>query len=179
MLDCIGAFLGSTAHEPLPNRVLATVLWARIQAEDADDEARLAFEAHVRREVGWFRGRALGFRPGEFVAAFDGPARAIACARALAAAAPRLGRVAAFGLHTGECDVTPDERDVAVAGVAVERARSVCGHAAAGEVLVSRTVTDLVAGSGLTFVDRGEHELTDHGERWRLFAATEPHFAIT
>ena len=179
MLDCIGAFLGSTAHEPLPNRVLATVLWARIQAQDADDEARLAFEAHVRREVGWFRGRALAFRPGEFVAAFDGPARAIACARALAAAAPRLGRLAAFGLHTGECDVTPDERDVAVAGVAVERARSVCGQAATGEVLVSRTVTDLVAGSGLTFVDRGEHQLTEHGERWRLFAATEPHFAIT
>ena len=130
----------------------------------------------MQREVGWFRGRALAFRPGEFVAAFDGPARAIACARALAAACPRLGRVAAVGLHTGECDVTPDER---VSGVAVERARSVCGHAAACEVLVSRTVTDLVAGSGLTFVDRGEHQLTDHGERWRLFAATEPHFALT
>ena len=176
MLDCIGTFLGSTAHEPLPNRVLATVLWARIQAGWADDESRLAFEAHVQREVGWFRGRGLAFSGGEFLAAFDGPARAIACARALAAACPRLGCAGSFGLHTGECDVTPGER---VSGVAVERARSVCSHAAAGEVLVSRTVTDLVAGSGLTFADRGEHPLTETGERWRLFAAAEPHFAIT
>ena len=176
MLDCIGTFLGSSAHEPLPNRVLATVLWARIQAGWADDESRLAFEAHVQREVGWFRGRGLAFGGGEFLAAFDGPARAIACARALAAACPRLGCAGSFGLHTGECDVTPGER---VSGVAVERARSVCSHAAAGEVLVSRTVTDLVAGSGLTFADRGEHPLTETGERWRLFAAAEPHFAIT
>jgi pimeloyl-ACP methyl ester carboxylesterase/DNA-binding winged helix-turn-helix (wHTH) protein len=176
MLDCIGTFLGSSAHEPLPNRVLATVLWARIQAGWADDESRLAFEAHVQREVGWFRGRGLAFSGGEFLAAFDGPARAIACARALAAAGPRLGCAGSFGLHTGECDVTPGER---VSGVAVERARSVCSHAAAGEVLVSRTVTDLVAGSGLTFADRGEHPLTETGERWRLFAAAEPHFAIT
>ena len=176
MLDCIGTFLGSTAHEPLPNRVLATVLWARIQAGWADDESRLAFEAHVQREVGWFRGRGLAFSGAEFLAAFDGPARAIACARALAAACPRLGCAGSFGLHTGECDVTPGER---VSGVAVERARSVCSHAAAGEVLVSRTVTDLVAGSGLTFTDRGEHPLTETGERWRLFAAAEPHFTIT
>ena len=176
MLDCIGTFLGSTAHEPLPNRVLATVLWARIQAGRGDDESRLAFEAHVQREVGWFRGRGLAFSGGEFLAAFDGPARAIACARALAAACPRLGCSGSFGLHTGECDVTPGEQ---VSGVAVERARSVCSHAAAGEVLVSRTVTDLVAGSGLTFADRGERPLTETGERWRLFAATEPHFAIT
>ena len=130
----------------------------------------------MQREVGWFRGRGLAFSGGEFLAAFDGPARAIACARALAAAGPRLGCTGFFGLHTGECDVTPDER---VSGVAVERARSVCSHAAAGEVLVSRTVTDLVAGSGLTFADRGEHPLTEHGESWRLFAATEAHFAIT
>jgi pimeloyl-ACP methyl ester carboxylesterase/DNA-binding winged helix-turn-helix (wHTH) protein len=176
ILDCIGTFLGSTAHEPLTNRVLATVLWARVQADWDDDQARAAFEAHVQREVGWFRGRGLAFNGREFLAAFDGPARAIACARALTATCPRLGCAGSFGLHTGECDVTPGER---VSGVAVERARSVCSHAAAGEVLVSRTVTDLVAGSGLTFVDRGEHPLTDTGESWRLFAATEPHFAIT
>ena len=176
ILDCIATFLGSTAHEPLSNRVLATVLWARIQACWDDDEARATFDAHVQREVGWFRGRGLAFNGSEFLAAFDGPARAIACARALAATCPRLGCAGSFGLHTGECDVTPGER---VSGVAVERARSVCSHAAAGEVLVSRTVTDLVAGSGLTFVDRGEHPLTENGESWRLFAATEAHFAIT
>jgi pimeloyl-ACP methyl ester carboxylesterase/DNA-binding winged helix-turn-helix (wHTH) protein len=168
ILECIEAFLGSTEHVPLSNRVLATVLCARIQDAWADEQARQTFEAHVQREVGWFRGRALAFCRGEFLAAFDGPARAIACARALAAACPRLGCVGFFGLHTGECDLTPDER---VSGVAVERARCVCGHATAGEVLVSRTVTDLVAGSGLTFVDRGEHLLSHLGESWRLFAA--------
>jgi pimeloyl-ACP methyl ester carboxylesterase/DNA-binding winged helix-turn-helix (wHTH) protein len=176
MLDPIAAFLRSTMHDPLSDRVLATVLWARIQGDWPDDEARATFEAHVQREVGWFRGRGLAFSPGEFLAAFDGPARAIACARALAAACPRLGCAASFGLHTGECDVIPDGR---VSGVAVERACGVCRHAARGEVLVSRTVTDLVAGSGLTFVDRGEHPLTENGDSCRLFAATEPHLAIT
>ena len=74
------------AHEPLSDRVLATVLWARIRPTGTTTEARAAFEAHVQREVGWFRGRGLAFSGGEFLAAFDGPARAIACARALAAA---------------------------------------------------------------------------------------------
>jgi pimeloyl-ACP methyl ester carboxylesterase/DNA-binding winged helix-turn-helix (wHTH) protein len=175
ILDRIGRFLESTEHVLRSNRVLATVLCARIQADWDDDQARQMFEAHVQREVGWFRGRALAFCRGEFLAAFDGPARAIACARGLAAACPRLGCAGSFGLHTGECDLALDER---IGGVAVERARSVCSHAAAGEVLVSRTVTDLVAGSGLTFVDRGERLLTDHGESWRLFAATGAELAI-
>jgi class 3 adenylate cyclase len=142
------------------------VLSARIAGRWTDDPARARFEAHVRHEVGWFRGRGLAFTPGEFLAAFDGPARAIACARALAAACPRLGCAGAFGLHTGECDVTPEGH---VAGVAVERARGVSRHAAPGEVLVSRTVTDLVAGSGLTFLDRGEHPLIEDGDPWKLF----------
>jgi class 3 adenylate cyclase len=102
------------------------------------------------------------------VAAFDGPARAIACARALAGAAPRFGRSGHFGLDTGECDQTPEGR---VAGRAYERARAVCEHAAAGEVLVSRTVTDLVAGSGLAFQERGTHRLETGGNRCHLFAA--------
>ncbi len=184
ILDRIGAFLASAGQHQPPDRVLATVLWARIDGHWAGASAHAAFEAHVRQEVGWFRGRGLAFAPGEFLAAFDGPARAIACARALAAACHRLGCAGAFGLHTGECDVTPEGH---VAGVAVERARGVSAHAALGEVLVSRTVTDLVAGSGLVFVDRGEHPLIEDGDPWRLFAATEgagaatgqAHFAIT
>lgn len=183
ILDRIAGFLKSAEHQPLADRVLATVLWARIEGQWESDVARDAFDAHVRQEIGWFRGRGLTVTGSELHAAFDGPARAIACARALAAACPRLGCTGAFGLHTGECDVTQDGE---VSGVAVDRARGVCSHASPGEVLVSRTVTDLVAGSGLGFLDRGEHALTENGDSWRLFAATEsvgavahPHFAIT
>jgi pimeloyl-ACP methyl ester carboxylesterase len=182
ILERVSAFIKSAEHQPLSDRVLATVLWGRIDGDWASDAAREAFDAHVRQEIGWFRGRGLTMTGSELHAAFDGPARAIACARALAAACPRLGCAGAFGLHTGECDLTPDGQ---VSGVAVDRARGVCRHASPGEVLVSRTVTDLVAGSGLGFLDRGEHPLADSGDSWRLFAATEtvvaghPHFAIT
>jgi pimeloyl-ACP methyl ester carboxylesterase len=168
IIDAIAAFLASADRREPADRVLATVLCARI------DEERTAgstedFEAHVRSEIGRFRGRGLMFSSDGFFAAFDGPARAIACAHALAAAAPRFGRSAHCGLHTGECDLTPEGR---VAGPAYQRARAVCARAAAGEVLVSRTVADLVAGSGLAFVERGTHQLEAGGELWRLFAAT-------
>jgi DNA-binding winged helix-turn-helix (wHTH) protein len=169
MIDEIKSFLTSAAQGQPPDRVLATVLCARIDSDRADESAG-HFDVHVRREIGWFRGRGLVFAPEGFVAAFDGPARAIACARALAAACPRFGRTGHFGLHTGECDLTPEGR---VAGRAYERARAVCERAAAGEVLVSRTVTDLVAGSGVAFVDRGAHPLEAGGEPWNLFAAVE------
>jgi pimeloyl-ACP methyl ester carboxylesterase len=168
IIDAIAAFLTANDQRVPPDRVLATVLCARLDhappaASGAD------FEGHVHSEIGWFRGRGLTFTSDGFFAAFDGPARAIACARALAAAAPRFGRSGHFGLHTGECDLTPEGR---VAGRAYERARAVCEHAAGGEVLVSRTVTDLVAGSGVGFQDRGAHRLEAEGERWHLFAAT-------
>ena len=151
--------------------MLATVLCARIEGGRKDEGERAAFEAHVRQEIAWFRGRGLVFTPEGFFAAFDGPARAIACARALAGACPRLGRAGCFGLHTGECDLTREGR---VAGVAFERARAVCELAARGEVLVSRTVTDLVAGSGVAFLDRGAHPLAAGGDAWNLFAVTSP-----
>jgi class 3 adenylate cyclase len=160
--------LASADRRQPADRVLATVLCARIDEEQTGGPTE-DFEAHVRSELGRFRGRALMFSPDGFFAAFDGPARAIACAHGLAAAAPRFGRSAHCGLHTGECDLTPEGR---VTGPAYQRARAVCARAAAGEVLVSRTVTDLVAGSGLAFVERGTHRLEAGGELWRLFAAT-------
>jgi class 3 adenylate cyclase len=169
VIDEIEAFLTSAGQGHLPDRVLATVLCARID-EGRTDASGANFEAHVRQEISWFRGRGLMFTPGGFFAAFDGPARAIACARALAGACPRFARVGHFGLHTGECDLTPEGR---VAGRAYERARAVCERAAGGEVLVSRTVTDLVAGSGVAFLERGAHPLEAGGEPWQLFAATE------
>jgi pimeloyl-ACP methyl ester carboxylesterase/DNA-binding winged helix-turn-helix (wHTH) protein len=167
VIDAIAAFLTSAGQRQPPDRVLATVLCARIDDEPAAGPAA-DFEVHVRSEIGSFRGRGLIFTSGGFFAVFDGPARAIACARALAGAAPRFGRAGHFGLHTGECDLTPEGR---VAGRAYERARAVCERASAGEVLVSRTVTDLVAGSGVVFQERGEHRLEAGGELWQLFAA--------
>ena len=171
IIEEIATFLRSAAQGEPADRVLATVLFARVDGERKDGSERAAFEAHVRQGIAWFRGRGLVFTPEGFFAAFDGPARAIACARALAGACPRLGRAGGFGLHTGECDVTREGR---VAGVAFDRARAVCALAARGEVLVSRTVTDLVAGSGVTFQDRGAHPLVVGGDAWSLFAVTGP-----
>ncbi len=169
IVDQIAGFLRSVTDGPATDRVLATVLYAKIDSVRAADETQGGFGTHVQREIAWFRGRGLMFTDDGFYAAFDGPARAIACARALAGACPRFGRGGSFGLHTGECDVTAGGR---MAGVAFERARAVSGLAV-GEVLVSRTVTDLVAGSGVSFEDRGAYPLTPGGDAWRLFAVTE------
>ncbi|MEP6917962.1 MAG: alpha/beta fold hydrolase [Acidobacteriota bacterium] len=169
VIDEIENFLASVGQGGALDRVLATVLCGRID-ETGSDGPETDFDAHVRREIARFRGRGVVLTPGRFVAAFDGPARAIACARALAGDCSRFGRTGHFGLHTGECDLTPEGH---VSGRAYERARAVCEHAAGGEVLVSRTVTDLVAGSGVAFLDRGAHPLEAGGEPWKLFAAAE------
>jgi len=168
IIDEIAVFLRSVTEGPPRDRVLATVMYARIDSalpHGADDAA---FASHVQREIAWFRGRGHTFTEHGFYAAFDGPARAIACARALSGACPRFGRAGSFGLHTGECDLAPDGRPT---GVAFDRARAVSALAF-GEVLVSRTVTDLVAGSGVLFEDRGAHPLTGDSDPWRLFAVT-------
>jgi pimeloyl-ACP methyl ester carboxylesterase/DNA-binding winged helix-turn-helix (wHTH) protein len=135
--------------------VLATVLAGLIDPGDASER----FLEHVRREVSWFRGSPLVTHDGRFEAAFDGPARAIRCGRALAAAAPRFGLTLRAGLHTGECEATESRLN----GAAVELARQVAQRAAAGEVLVSRTVKNLVAGSGFQFDDRGRR-MPDHSQ---------------
>jgi DNA-binding winged helix-turn-helix (wHTH) protein/pimeloyl-ACP methyl ester carboxylesterase len=169
VIDEVETFLASVGQGEAPDRVLATVLCARI-ADPRPDSPDADFHAHIRREIARFRGRGVVFTADRFVAAFDGPARAIACARALAGDCSRFGRTVHFGLHTGECDLTPGGH---VSGRAYERARAVCDRAAGGEVLVSRTVTDLVAGSGVAFLDRGAHPLEAGGEPWKLFAAAE------
>jgi pimeloyl-ACP methyl ester carboxylesterase len=167
MLDEIQAFVAASTGAARPDRVLATVLFARFDDEQGSPESDAAFADHVRRQLGAFRGRGLTFQRDGFFAAFDGPARAIACARALAAEGPRVGWPGHFGLHTGECDVTANGR---VSGLAFDRAQAVATFARAGEVLVSRTVTDLVAGSGVGFEVRGSHPLSAEGTPWRLFA---------
>lgn len=168
MLDAIAAFLNHPYHDFDSDRVLATVLSACVEAcSPASGGADRAFDAHVHREIEWFRGRALEAGDTAYTAAFDGPARAIRCAASIAASAPRFGRAVRLGLHTGECDVDGS----GLRGPAVDVARVLGGQAAPGEVLVSRTVKDLVAGSGLSFADREMEELADDGQRWRVFAA--------
>jgi class 3 adenylate cyclase/pimeloyl-ACP methyl ester carboxylesterase len=168
----VGAARGSE-----PDRVLATILFTDIvgsttRAVDLGDAGwRELLERHrarVRRELLRFRGRELDTAGDGFFAMFDGPARAIRCARAIVEAGPELGLNLRAGLHTGECEVVESK----VAGIAVHLGARVAGQAEPGEVLVSGTVRDLVAGSGLEFQDQGETELKGIPGAWRLYAAS-------
>ncbi len=167
MLDVIEGFLNRPYHDVDADRVLATVMNVGVVATDggAPDDG---FAVHVAREIEWFRGRALGISGNRYTAAFDGPARAIRCAASLAATAPRFRCEVHAGLHTGECDVDGN----GLRGPAVDLAGALAVLATSGEVLVTRTVKDLVAGSGHTFVDRGARSLA--GEPWRIFAVGAP-----
>ncbi|MGZ4354282.1 MAG: adenylate/guanylate cyclase domain-containing protein [Gaiellaceae bacterium] len=161
---------------PDPDRVLATVLFGDVVGSTerartlGDRRWRELLEAHqdaVRRELGRFAGREVDSAGDGFLAAFDGPARAIRCARAVIAGARALGLDVRAGVHTGECEVIGEK----LAGMAVHVGARVAAEAAPGEVLVSSTVRDLVAGSGIELVDRGLFTLKGvEGER-RLFAA--------
>ena len=122
---------------------------------------------HVRRQLPRFRGSEVNTPGDGFVASFDGPARAIRCAQAIVEAMRELGIEIRGGLHTGECELV----DGNVAGIAVHTGARVAAEAKQGEVLVSSTVKDLVAGSELVFEDRGIHELKGVPGEWRLFAA--------
>jgi class 3 adenylate cyclase len=122
--------------------------------------------ATVRRELARFRGRELDTSGDGFFASFDGPARAIECACAIQDALRELSLTVRAGLHTGECEIS----DGKVSGIAVHIGARVAARAEAGEVLVSRTVKDLVAGSGLQFEERGIAELKGVPGEWSLYA---------
>jgi class 3 adenylate cyclase len=158
-----------------PDRVLATVLFTDIVDSTAraielgDRRWRDLLERHnaiVRRELLRHRGREIDSAGDGFLATFDGPARAIRCAAAIAAGVDEIGIEIRAGLHTGECEIA----DGKVAGIAVHTGARVAAQAAAGEILVSSTVKDLVAGSGIEFVGRGLHELKGIPGDWALFA---------
>ena len=161
--------------EPEPDRVLATVLFTDIvgstakAAELGDRPWRELLERHhalIRRELVRYRGAELDVAGDGFFARFDGPARAVRCACAIAAGVRELGLEVRAGLHTGECEVM----DGKVGGIAVHIGARVAKEAQPGEVLVSNTVKDLVAGSGLEFEERGATELKGVPGDWRLYS---------
>ena len=161
----IERFLTGMPPAPEFDRMLATVLVARLDATDSL-ESLTRYKTLVRKETAAFKGRAIELGDRSVLATFDGPARAIRAACALSDAARRLGIGLHTGLHTGECDAIEDR----VRGVAVDIAGSVAARARAGEVLVSSTVRDLVAGAGIRFSDRGTQvQAGDLGEV-RVFA---------
>jgi pimeloyl-ACP methyl ester carboxylesterase/DNA-binding winged helix-turn-helix (wHTH) protein len=178
ILDEVEEFLTGACHTPEPDRVLATVLFTRI-VDSKERASRLGvgrwqglvqgLRAYVRKEIEWFRGREIDMVGDRPLAIFDGPARAIRCAYAIVEYASRLGVEMRAGLHTGECDVV----DGKVSGTAAEIGVRVANKAAAGEVLVSNTVKDLVAGSGIRFEDRGAHTLGRVLGQWRLFGVRQ------
>jgi class 3 adenylate cyclase len=153
--------------------VLATVLFTDIvgsteRATELGDrrwrELLVAHHAAVRRQLERFRGREIDTAGDGFLASFDGPARAIRCAEAAIGAVRGLGLDIRAGVHTGECEIAGDK----LAGIAVHIGARVAGQAGPGEVLVSSTVRDLVAGSGLEFEDRGVALLKGIPGEWRL-----------
>ena len=144
----------------------------RLAAELGDQRWRDLLASHyalVRRELHAFRGREVKTVGDGFLATFDGPARAIRCACAIRDAVRPLGIEIRAGLHTGECELMGDD----VGGIAVHIGARVAAGAAPGEVLVSSTVKDLVAGSGLRFADRGAHTLHGVPGEWRLCAVDQ------
>ena len=136
-----------------------------------DREWRGLLERHhelIRLELARYRGVEIDTAGDGFFASFDGPARAIACAREIVERVPELGLQVRAGIHTGECERVGEK----LAGLAVNVGARVSGAARAGEVLVSQTVKDLVAGSGIEFEERGTRELKGVPGEWRLFAVS-------
>ena len=177
MIDEVRAFVDEIRHAPPeePDRVLATVLFTDIvgstarSAELGDAAWRDLLRDHhsrIRRELSRFRGREIDTAGDGFFATFDGPARAIRCACAARESVRDLGLEIRAGLHAGECELLDDK----VTGIAVSLGARVASQAAPGEILVSSTVRDLVAGSGIEFEDRGVAELKGVPGEWRLYA---------
>src|SRR5437660_975774 len=175
ILGEIEEFLTGVRRAAEFDRVLATVMFTdiadstAIAADLGDSRWRALVESHnslVRRELDLHRGREVDSAGDGFLIHFDGPARAIRCASAIVDGAARLGLGVRAGVHTGECEVAGGK----LRGVAIHIGARVIASAAPGEVVVSSTVRDLVAGSGLQFADRGRHELKGVPGEWQLYA---------
>src|SRR4051812_29086224 len=173
-------FLTGHRHAPPPDRVLATVLFTDIvdstrhAAELGDRCWRDLLGRHdelTREQISRFQGREVKHTGDGFLATFDGPTRAVRCATTLAGRMPEIGIEIRSGLHTGECEV----RGTDIGGIAVHIGARIAALAKSREVLVSRTVKDLVNGSGITFEDRGTHVLKGIPAEWQLYAPVGKH----
>jgi class 3 adenylate cyclase len=174
-MEATERFVSRLSARNQSERVLATILFTDIvgstelAARLGDTAWRELLEKHhaiVRRELARFQGRELDTAGDGFFATFDGPARAVLAAAAIREPLRAIGIDVRAGLHTGECEVS----DGKVVGIAVSIGARISSLAGPGEILVSSTVKDLVAGSGLRFEDRGEHQLKGIPEAWRVFA---------
>jgi class 3 adenylate cyclase/pimeloyl-ACP methyl ester carboxylesterase len=179
----VARFVAQEGVPEVPDSVLATVLFTDIvgsterSAELGDRAWRDLLERHhafVRRELARFRGEERDTAGDGFFATFDGPARAIRCAQALVDGVRDLGLEVRAGIHTGECEL----HDGKVAGLAVSIGARVAAAASPGEVLVSQTVKDLVAGTGVLLEDRGERELKGVPGSWRVYRAFQAEPAV-
>jgi len=175
ILDEVEEFLTGARRGQEPDRVLATVMFTDIVGATeravalGDRRWRDLLDSHhtvIREQLTRFRGREIDTAGDGFLAAFDGPARAVRCAGAIVREMRRLGLEIRAGLHTGECEILGDK----LSGIAVHTGARVASLAGAGEVLVSGTVKDLVAGSGITFEDRGVQVLKGLPGEWHLYA---------
>jgi class 3 adenylate cyclase len=178
LIDEVEEFITGERHRPEPDRTLATVMFTDVvgsteHATRLGDrqwrELLTGYYGAVRKELGAFRGREVNTAGDGLLATFDGPARGIRCACAIRERVRPLGLQVRTGLHTGECELIGDD----VRGIAVHIGARVASAANPGEVLVSSTVRDLVAGSGIKFTDRGPHTLKGVADEWRLFAVQQ------
>ncbi|MBC7899565.1 MAG: alpha/beta fold hydrolase [Saprospiraceae bacterium] len=165
ILDRIEEFLTGMIQADEFDRVLATVMSVKI-SDSPDSEVREYAQTYIRRQLELFKGREIAGNNGGVLATFDGPARAIRCASAIMDAAELFGVKLQTGLHTGECDV----QGGIYSGYAVDLAQKIADRSVSGNILVSRTVKDLVAGSGLVFEDFGTDSFATIDGEWRLFA---------
>ena len=178
LIDEVEEFITGERHRPEPDRTLATVMFTDVvgsteHATRLGDrqwrELLTGYYGAVRKELGAFRGREVNTAGDGLLATFDGPARGIRCACAIRERVRPLGLQVRTGLHTGECELIGDD----VGGIAVHIGARVASAANPDEVLVSSTVRDLVAGSGIKFTDRGPHTLKGVADEWRLFAVQQ------
>lgn len=176
VIDEIERFVAGEEAPAIPDSVLATIMFTDIvgsteRATALGDRAwrdlLARHHALIRRELGRFRGKERDTAGDGFFATFDGPARAIRAAQTIVGGVKELGLETRIGIHVGECELHEDK----VAGLAVNIGARVAANADANEILVSQTVRDLVAGSGIAFADRGAHELKGIPGSWQLFAA--------
>jgi len=171
ILDEIESFVASTQTAEDYDRVLATVMSIRLDDVEGfrnRDGLRDRTRRFVVEQLELFRGRELSYGNGKVMATFDGPARAIRCASAIVTAANRLDVDVRTGIHTGECDRVGDS----YSGFAVDLSERIAEEASIGEILVSRTVKDLVAGSGISFKEHGIESFAGLDGEWRLFRVT-------